>query len=82
MRIYITCELDKTTGQITHLDPYDNIKSDINCAKEYTVTGIADGNKYTYDISKSDWESLYVNAEFGFSKFRFGKELFNVDLAR
>jgi hypothetical protein len=50
--------------------------------EKYTVTGIADGKKYTYDISKSDWESFYVNAEFGFSKFRFGKELFNVDLAR
>lgn len=63
-------------------DVLGNNKCGYGHTEKYTVTGIADGKKYTYDISKSDWKSFYVNAEFGFSKFRFGKELFNVDLAR
>ena len=63
-------------------DVLGNNKCGYGHTEKYTVTGITDGKKYTYDISKSDWESFYVNAEFGFSKFRFGKELFNVDLAR
>ena len=70
--------------------PYDttatNVLGNSKCgcghSEEYTVTGVVDGKKYTYNISKSDWESFYINAEFGYSKFRFGKELFNVDLAR
>ena len=33
MRVYITCELDEMTRQITHVDPYDNIESAINRAK-------------------------------------------------
>lgn len=63
-------------------DVLGNNKCGYGHAEKYTVTGIAVGKTYTYNISKSDWESFYVNAEFGFSKFRFGKELFNVDLAR
>ena len=59
MRIYITCELDEMTGQITHLDPYDNIESAINRAKviiqgkidaeqrnDYLNKFEADANKY------------------------------------
>lgn len=63
-------------------DVLGNNKCGYGHTEKYTVTGVVDGKKYTYDISKSDWESFYVNAEFGFNKFRFGKELFNVDLAR
>ena len=35
MRVYITCELDKTAGigYIDSIDPYDNIESAINRAK-------------------------------------------------
>ncbi len=35
MRVYITCELDKTPGigYIESIDPYDNIESAINRAK-------------------------------------------------
>ena len=62
-------------------DVLGNNKCGYDHTERYTVTGVVDGKKYTYDISKSDWESFYVNAEFEYSKFRFGKELFNVDLA-
>lgn len=53
MRIYITCELDKTTRQITHLDPYDNIESAINRAKV-----IIKDNAYIRDIEK---RNDYIN---------------------
>lgn len=50
MRVYITCELDKTTGYITHLDPYDNIKRAINRAKV-----IIKGYTYIRDEERNDY---------------------------
>lgn len=50
MRIYITCELDKITGQITHLDPYDNIKRAINRAKV-----IIKGGTYIRNVERDDY---------------------------
>lgn len=55
MRIYITCELDKTTGigYIDNLDPYDNIESAINRAKV-----IIKDEMYNCDIEK---RNDYIN---------------------
>lgn len=53
MRIYITCELDEMTRQITHLDPYDNIESAINRAKV-----IIKDDTYICDIEK---RNDYIN---------------------
>jgi hypothetical protein len=53
MRVYITCELDETTGYITHLDPYDNLESAINRAKV-----IIKSDTYIRDIEK---RNDYIN---------------------
>lgn len=50
MRVYITCELDETTGYIKHLDPYDNLESAINRAKV-----IIKGYAYIRDEERNDY---------------------------
>ena len=50
MRVYITCELDETTGYITHLDPYANIKKAINRAKV-----IIKDDTYIRDEERNDY---------------------------
>ena len=55
MRIYITCELDNTSGigYIDGLDPYDNIERAINRAKV-----IIGDETYNWDIEK---RNDYIN---------------------
>lgn len=55
MRIYITCELDNTSGigYIDGLDPYDNIESAINRAKV-----IIGDETYNWDTEK---RNDYIN---------------------
>lgn len=53
MRIYITCKLDKMTGYIAQLDPYDNIESAINRAKH-----IIKNDTYISDIEQ---RNDYIN---------------------
>lgn len=50
MRVYITCELDETSGYIKHLDLYDNVESAINRAKV-----ILKDDTYIRDEERNDY---------------------------
>lgn len=50
--------------------------------EEYKVTGYVDEEIVTYSVSKSDWEQIKDTDEFGYTKFRFGNEVWNLKLAK
>lgn len=70
--------------------PYDTVASDELGNKKcqdghneyYSVTGNVDGETKTYDVSKSDWEKINDNDEFAYRKYRFGDEIFDLEIAQ
>lgn len=63
-------------------DELGNRKCSPNHVEEYTVTGIVNGKSETFSISKANWEQIGNNDEFSYSKFRFGKTVWGLELAR
>lgn len=63
-------------------DVLGNQKCGAGHHEEYKVTGYVDKKIVTYTVSKSDWEQIKDTDEFGYTKFRFGNEIWNLKLAR
>jgi len=63
-------------------DVLGNQKCGAGHHEEYKVTGYVNEEIVTYSISKSDWEQIKDTDEFGYTKFRFGNEVWNLKLAR
>ena len=67
---------------ITAPDVLGNHKCGAGHNETYTVTGIVDGEIKTYTVSKFDWEQIGNNDDFGYKKFRFGKEIWDLQIAQ
>lgn len=63
-------------------DVLGNQKCGAGHNEEYKVTGYVNEKIVTYNISKSDWEQIRDTDEFGYTKFRFGDEIWDLKLAR
>ena len=59
-----------------------NCKCGVGRSEEYFVHGIVEQKYETFAISKSDWERLSSNDEFSYSKYRFGDEIWGLQIAR
>lgn len=49
--------------------------------EEYSASGSVDGKVLTYVIPKETWERISVGDEFGYTKFRFGKKIWGIEIA-
>ena len=63
-------------------DVLGNQKCGAGHHEEYKVTGYVNGEIVTYSVSKGDWEQINDTDEFGYTKFRFGDEIWDLKLAR
>lgn len=63
-------------------DELGNHKCGAGHNEYYTVTGIVDEESKTYNISKQDWEKMRESDEFSYKKFRFGKEIWDLQIAQ
>lgn len=63
-------------------DELGNMKCPNGHNEYYSVTGNVDGETKTYDVSKSDWEKIGDKDEFAYRKYRFGDEIFDLEIAQ
>ena len=63
-------------------DVLGNQKCGMGHNELYTVTGLVDGEMHTYNISRSDWEHINENDEFGYKKYRFGDTIWDLQIAQ